>query len=187
MHQLSLDIEALHKYMFDAHPNLLLAKSTLGEHGGVGLFAKDFIPDETIMCYFWGHVVLATHAHMLDPKNDALHSGLWQNILQFPDQPFNSVVYPSTMQESDKDAQLHLYQVGSNCCYASFANSAEPDACNARIFAKIPAWWPSKDGYKDLDQFHRVITSPILCLQATEQSTPALKSWHTPRCSPLHF
>ena len=168
------EVKELSKFFYETHPNLHLAKSTLGKDGGVGLFAKDFIPEEQLICYFWGHLVLATHESILDPKNEALHSGLRKNVIQYPDKPYNPIVYPSTTQEddSDEDTRLHLYLVASNCCYASFANTAEEDECNARIIDKIPPGWASRDGYKNLEHFQTTITSPILCLQAIKPINP---------------
>ena len=170
------EVKELHKFCYETHPNLNVAKSTLGTTAGVGLFAKDFIPDEQIICYFWGHLVLATHASILDPRNEALHSGLRKNVIQFPDSPYNPIVYPmaSTTQDGDDvdDTRLHLYLVASNCCYGSFANTAGQDECNARIIDKIPPGWPSRDGYKNLDHFKNIISSPIQCLQATQPINP---------------
>ena len=168
------EVKELSKFFYETHPNLQLAKSTLGNVGGVGLFAKDFIPEDQLICYFWGHLVLATHASILDPKNEALHSGLRKNVIQFPDTPYNPIVYPSATQEDDHcdDTRLHLYLVASNCCYGSFANTTEPKECNARITDKIPPGWPSRDGYKNFEHFKNIISSPILCLQATQPINP---------------
>lgn len=158
------------KFFWEKHSNLYLAESTLIQDGkvGVGLFAKEPIPDGTIICWYWGHLVLSDLTTICDPQS-ALHSGLDSNILMFPDQPYNPIVKtPTKVKEDDLDRDLHLFMVTSNCCFGSYAKErCNQSMCNARITDVMPPGWVCTDGYRDLNHFQSVIATPILCLLST--------------------
>lgn len=161
----------LMKFMWEQHPNVRLAESTLVEGGkvGVGLFAEEPISEGTFICWYWGHLVLADFTNICDPSQVALHSGLDNNILMFPDKPYNPIVKtPTKVGEDDLDRDLHLFMVTSNCCYGSYVKQrSNPSKCNARITDVIPPGWVCTDGYRDLNHFQSVIATPILCLLST--------------------
>lgn len=159
--------------MWEQHPNLILGDSTLTPNAGVGLFAKEAIPENTLICWFWGHMVLATCEEITNPQNYALHSGLDKNLLMFPDDPYNPIVYPPTDRAEDEDDErMHLFLITSNCCYGRYVQPNALEKCNARIVDIPPPMWESTEGYRDLAHFQSVMSTPIMCLQSTRVLEP---------------
>jgi hypothetical protein len=148
------------------HPYLRVGKSSLGPAVGLGLFATRDIDASCrggVLCFFWGKLALCTVDDLAQHDNPAFNA-VRKNIVEFPSL-YNPVISPPPPMPMDGPSIQHLYLVGSNCCMASFANTAAPNECNAVIHDITPIEWNYKEGYTDFQHFMDVIKKPILCLK----------------------
>jgi hypothetical protein len=148
---------------------LTIKTSTLGPTVGKGLFAaRDIHPSQQggILCFFFGKVVLCTDEEIASAcVNYDMFMGLEKNIIEIPD-IYNPIIY-SNEPDVPSNGQSHLYLVASDCCLASFANTAGRDECNAVLKDLPPLGWDYKNGIQHLDHFVGIIHQPILCLALT--------------------
>jgi hypothetical protein len=149
--------------------HLTIKPSTLGPTVGKGLFATtDIHPSQQggILCFFFGKVALCTEEEIASAcTNYDMFMGLEKNIVEIPD------IYSPIIYSKDPDVpcvnQSHLYLIASDCCLASFANTAGRDECNAVIKDLPPLGWDYKNGIQHLDHFMGIVHQPILGLALT--------------------
>jgi len=91
--------------------------------------------------------------------------GLRKNIIQYDDS-YNPIVCPPGQKQT-----YHIYLVGSNCCYASFANTSIKKECNACIWPAPPAptaatqhWVPGAP-FSSFEHWWSVIGQPMVVLK----------------------
>jgi hypothetical protein len=148
---------------------LTVKPSTLGPTVGKGLFAtRDIHPSQQggILCSFFGKVVLCTDEEIASScLNYEMFMGLEKNIIEIPD-IYNPIIY-SNEPDQPCEHHSHLYLVASDCCLASFANTAGRDECNAVIKDLPPVGWDYKNGFQHLSHFVGIMHQPILCLALT--------------------
>jgi hypothetical protein len=72
------------------------------------------------------------------------------------------------MAAMEKEEKLNVFMVPSNCCLASFANTAAKSECNATIRSLVPRGWSGSKGFESLDEWLGVIKKPILALELTK-------------------
>jgi hypothetical protein len=149
--------------------HLTIKPSTLGPKVGKGLFAaKDIHPSQQggILCFFFGKLLLCSNEEIASACiNYEMFMGLEKNTIEIPD-IYNPIVY-SQDPDIPCDNNSHLYLVASDCCLASFANTAGRDECNAVIKDIPPVGWDYKNGFQHLDHFLGIIHQPFLCLALT--------------------
>jgi hypothetical protein len=152
------------------HPSLLIDKSNLGAAVGKGLFAAKDINLKSggrpvQLCYFFGKLVLLNEVDLYETNwdNDIFY-GCRKNIIEF-DRVFNPIIYPTGPDAPPKDSKLKLFLIASNCCLASYANTAAEDECNARIRTVLPGSWDSTTGFESLAHFMGIVRKPVLCLE----------------------
>jgi hypothetical protein len=146
------------------YPFLRVGKSSLGSAAGLGLFAKRDIDVSSrggVLCVFWGKLALCTEDDIAS-HDDPSFLAVKKNLIVFPNL-YNPVIAPPPPM--DGAPREHLYLIGSNCCMASYANTAAPNECNAVIQDITPIEWNYKEGYTDYNHFMAIIKKPILCLK----------------------
>jgi hypothetical protein len=148
---------------------LTIKASSLGPAVGKGLFAtRDIHPSQQggILCFFFGKVALCTNEEIASACiNYEMFMGLHKNIIEIPD-IYSPIIY-SKEPDVPCDNQSHLYLIASDCCLASFANTAGREECNAVIKDLPPLGWDYKNGIQHLDHFLGIMHQPILGLALT--------------------
>jgi hypothetical protein len=150
------------------YPYLSIRQSTLGPTVGAGLFATQDIDVKDrggILCFFFGNLALCTEDQVRQGDEEPLFTGCSKNLILFPTM-YNPVIYSKDDSCTSND-QLQLYLVGSDCCMASYANTAGPDECNAFIKDIPPKGWDFHNGFCSLDNFLGIVRNPVLCLALT--------------------
>jgi hypothetical protein len=150
---------------------LLVDTSHLGSGKvGMGLFAGEEIKVEekpVTLGYFFGKLAVLKESQLTEQHwRDPIFFQCRKNVLQFPDQ-YNPIIYPTGDNAPSDEERLRLFLIASNCCLASFANTAAEEECNASIRCVPPRFWAAKDGFQSLDHFAGVIRKPIFCLELT--------------------
>jgi hypothetical protein len=117
------------------------------------------------LCYFFGKIAVCTEDDTFHNRESDLFYGCAKNTILYPKE-YNPIIYPSE-EEMPDDARLKLYMIGSDCCLASFANTAGRNECNAFIRDIPPQAWNHNHGFTSLDHFVGIMRNPILCLTLT--------------------
>lgn len=92
--------------------------------------------------------------------------GCRKNVVQY-DTKFNPIIEPTGRQALGKEESMRLYMAPSNCCMASFVNTAAQEECNAIFRCLVPKGWNSKRGFESLDEFIGVVKKPVLTVELT--------------------
>jgi hypothetical protein len=175
---------AVLRLQLEKMPYLTLKHSTLGPSVGKGLFAaRDIHPSQQggILCFFFGKLALCSDQEIASSSaNYDIFMGLEKNLIQFPD-IYCPIIYSSDNKVPRED-QSHLYLVSSDCCLASFANTAARDECNAVIKDLPPTSWDYKNGFQHLEHFLGIMHQPIMCLALTRFDTVLSVPRHCSLC-----
>jgi hypothetical protein len=83
------------------------------------------------------------------------------------DTRFNPIIEPTGRECLTNEEKLRPFLLPSNCCLASFINTADKSECNAMFRTLLPVGFTSNRGFQSLDEFLGVIKKPVLSVEVT--------------------
>jgi hypothetical protein len=83
------------------------------------------------------------------------------------DSRFNPIIELTGREALSADEKLRPFLLPSNCCLASFINTADKSECNAIFRTLLPVGFNPTRGFESLDEFLGFIKKPVLCVELT--------------------